>query len=149
VELSRISYRGWLSITLFLVGVVLFLSYLNSLYRGNQSYEGIVIEKYERSVPKPGLVLPGFNTAYFIRVRTQEGEHVRAEVYLGMYNNISVGDYVIKKKGDYYPSTVILRSSPQGRPPKKTIPHVSDIEVPMPRRNPDLSRQLETYDKSR
>ena len=149
MELSRISIRGWLGITASLVGIVLFLMYLNSLYRGNQSYEGLVIDKYERSVPRPGLVFPGLNTAYFIRVETQEGRHVKAEVGISMYNYISVGDYVIKKKGDYYPSKVIVRSVPQGRPPKKTIPRISDIEVPMPRRNPELSGQLEAYEKPR
>jgi len=149
MELSRISFRGWLGITAFLVGFIVFLMYLNWLYASNQSYKGVVIEKYVHWVPRVGFIWMGVNSAYFIRVETQDGKYVRAQVDVGMYSRISVGDHVIKKKGDCCPYRITFRSDPKGKSSERVIPRVSEYELPFPNRNPELSRELEEYGKTR
>ena len=136
MDLSRISSRTWLRMTLALFGFIILAFFLNKLHKRSQSYEGVVVRiHWIRAIarPSPHILLA--------RIETPGGRQVKADVtYCG---KISEGDYVVKPRGYECPS--VLRRARDMRS-SKGIP---DGAVPLFRRNPDLTRQLGEYEETR
>ncbi len=136
MDISRISSRTWLRITLALVAVIVAAFLLNKLHKRSQSYEGIVVRiHWIRAFwnPRSGDLL-------LARIETPVGEERKADItYCG---KISEGDYLVKRRG-YECPTVVRRAEDM----RSNRPGPGDI--PLPRRNPDLTRQLQEYDESR
>ena len=127
MDLSRISSRTWLRMTLGLVAFILVAFFLNKLHKRSQSYEGVVVRIYWiRTVVSP----PSLHVL-LARIETPGGTQRKADVtYCG---KISEGDYVVKRRGYECPS--VVRRARDVRSSKR-IP-VDDI--PLPRQDPDLS----------
>jgi len=114
------------------VYIVFFLLILtgDTVYRHAGSYEGIVIGKDRFGGHRSARIYSGC----FIFLETDDGTTKRAEVGYRCCAWVSLGDYVVKRKG---------RSCPE------TVHREKEIQVPIPGRNPDLSRRLEDFDKTK
>ena len=74
----------------------------------SMEYRGKVVDKYveySRYRAKRGYYRRG-SRKYILVVQTNEGKRVRHPVSFRVYNEILVGDSVIKKKGNLYPEKI-------------------------------------------
>lgn len=137
MDLSRISSRTYLRIILGLVAFILIAFFLNKLHTRWQSYEGVVVRiHWIRAFWRPPSV-----DVLLARVQTPDGRQLKADVT--HCPAVSKGAYVVKRRGSYCPTVVkrerdLLRSK-----------GIRKKDVPLPRRNPDLTRQLREYEEAR
>jgi hypothetical protein len=75
MDLSRISRRTWLRMTLALAGFIIAVFFLDKLYKRYQSYEGLVVQK---STIKAYARRYSWEV-HFARIQTPDGKRVKAD----------------------------------------------------------------------
>ena len=109
---------------------ILLLAYvIDTVYKHADSYEGFVIEKDRIE----GVRAARFYSGCSILLARDDGTTRLAELGSPCCASVSRGNYVVKRRGWRCPEVVHREKQ---------------IQVPIPGRNPGLSRQLEDFDKT-